>query len=149
MNDSPKVSKSPLLTLLSVSPLLEDHSSLEAIVGHSRWRLLKADGLPAASRFLEQDDVSVVLCERDLKPGSFSDILKQVRPMSRPPSVIVTSKLADEGLWTEALDLGAWDVLSKPFDRSEVVRSVKMAWEHWYRQIELATRRLRAMTAAS
>ena len=34
-----------ILTILSVSPKEEDHSSLEAILGHSRWTLLKADKL--------------------------------------------------------------------------------------------------------
>jgi DNA-binding response OmpR family regulator len=149
MNGQPQVSKSQLLTLLSVSPLQEDHLSLQAIVGHSRWRLLQADGLPAASRLLQEDDISVVVCERDLMPGSFIDILKRIQPMPNPPSVIVTSRLADEGLWAEALDLGVWDVLSKPFDRSEVVRSVKVAWEHWYRRIDAAARPIRMMTAAS
>lgn len=149
MNGEPKVNKSQSLTLLSVSPLREDHLSLEAIVGHSRWRLLKADGLSAASRLLQEDDISVVVCERDLIPGNFVDLLKRIQPMPYPPSMIVTSRLADERLWAEALNLGVWDVLSKPFDRSEVVRSVKMAWEHWYRQIEAAARPMRVMTAAS
>lgn len=35
-----------VLTVLSVSPIEEDNSSLEAIIGHSRWTLLKADKLP-------------------------------------------------------------------------------------------------------
>lgn len=121
---------------------------MEAIVGHSRWKLLKADGMPAASSLLE-GDISVVVCERDLRPGTFIDLLKHIQRMPNPPSVIVTSRLADERLWAEALNLGAWDVLSKPFDRSEVIRSVKMAWEHWYRQIEIAARPVSVMTAAS
>lgn len=149
MNDSPKVSKSQLLTLLSVSPLQGDHISLEAIVGHSRWKLLKADGLAAASSLLLDGDISVVVCEHDLRPGTFVDVLKLIEAMPDPPSVIVTSRLADERLWAEALNLGAWDVLSKPFDRCEVIRSVKQAWEHWYRQVEMAPQPSRVLTAAS
>ncbi len=48
-----------------------------------------------------------------------------------PPLLIVTSRLADERLWAEALNLGAWDVLAKPFDADEVIRIVTIACQHW------------------
>jgi DNA-binding response OmpR family regulator len=35
--------------------------------------------------------------------------------------------LADDYLWSEALNLGAYDVLAKPFDVEEVVRTVDAA----------------------
>ena len=136
-----------VLTVLSVSPIEEDNSSLEAIIGHSRWTLLKADKLPATLDLLQRHDVSVVLCERDLMPGTWIDILKHIQPTPRPPYLIVTSKFADERLWVEALSLGAWDVLAKPFDRSEVIRTVKMAWDLWHHHIE-AVKPMMVMTAA-
>jgi hypothetical protein len=37
-------------------------------------------------------------------------------------------------LWAEALNLGAWDVLAKPFDHIGVIRSVKSAWQRWHDQ---------------
>ena len=49
--------------------------------------------------------------------------------------LIVTSRLADDRLWAEALNLGAYDVLAKPFERMELVRSVSSAWLHWLPQI--------------
>jgi DNA-binding response OmpR family regulator len=48
-----------------------------------------------------------------------------------PPLLIVTSRLADERLWAEALNLGAWDVLAKPFDADEVIRIIGIACQHW------------------
>jgi FixJ family two-component response regulator len=48
-----------------------------------------------------------------------------------PPLLIVTSRLADERLWAEALNLGAWDVLAKPFEQDEVIRIVSVACQHW------------------
>ena len=44
------------------------------------------------------------------------------------PLVVVASRLADEYLWVEALNLGAHDVLTKPFDSTEVVRVLTTAW---------------------
>jgi len=48
--------------------------------------------------------------------------------------LIVVSSAADARLWAEALNLGAWDVLEKPLDRREVIRSVKSGWQHRYDQ---------------
>ena len=39
--------------------------------------------------------------------------------------------LADERLWAEALNLGAYDVLAKPFGRTEAMRVVAAAWRAW------------------
>ena len=136
-----------VLTVLSVSPIEEDNSSLEAIIGPSRWTLLKADKLPTALDLLQRHDVSVVLCERDLMPGTWIDILKHIQSTPHPPYLIVTSKYADERLWLEALNLGAWDVLAKPFDRSEVIRTVKLAWDLWHNHIE-AAKPMMVMTVA-
>jgi DNA-binding response OmpR family regulator len=45
--------------------------------------------------------------------------------------LIVTSDLADDRLWAEALNLGAYDVLAKPFRAAEVFRTVSLAWRQW------------------
>jgi DNA-binding NtrC family response regulator len=82
--------------------------------------------------------VSVVVCERDLEGGTWIDLLSHVQVVARPPTMIVTSRLADDLLWAEALNLGAYDVLAKPFDRTELLRSVRLAWEHWRREVNLA-----------
>jgi hypothetical protein len=37
----------------------------------------------------------------------------------------------------------------KPFDRREVFRSVKSAWQHWYGQIPMRAAAMTAMNAAS
>jgi CheY-like chemotaxis protein len=54
--------------------------------------------------------------------GWISGIVHALCPPD-PPMLIVTSRLADDYLWAEALNLGAYDVLAKPFDASEVSSS--------------------------
>ena len=41
--------------------------------------------------------------------------------------MIVSSRLADDCLWAEVLNLGGYDLLAKPFAAAEVSRVVKMA----------------------
>jgi DNA-binding response OmpR family regulator len=135
------------VTVLSVSPLEDDHTTLQLIIGHSRWKLFKADSHSAALSILRRDQISVVVCEHGLKLGKWTDLLDRLNDLQHPPSLIVTSRLADDRLWAEALNLGAWDVLAKPFDRTEVLRGVKAAWQHWHDQIQESG--MQAMKAAS
>ena len=125
-------SNSKVVTILSISPLSEDHLSLQAIVGHSNWKLVSAYDLTTARQLLSRHEVSVVICERDLRPGTWIDLLESIGGQPHAPSIVVASRLADEQLWAEALNRGAWDVLGKPFDLGETVRSVKSAWQNWF-----------------
>jgi DNA-binding NtrC family response regulator len=126
--------------VLSVSPLENDHATLQAIIGHSSWKLFKADSQCAALSILCREAISVVVCEHEVKLGKWTELLDNLNDFLHPPSLIITSRLADERLWAEALNLGAWDVLTKPFDRTEVLRSVKAAWQHWHDQIQMPIR---------
>jgi DNA-binding response OmpR family regulator len=125
-----------VLTVLSVSPLEADHVSLQAIIGHSTWTMFQARDLASAVALLRQHEIAVVICERDLLPNTWIDVLEHLNALPKAPSLVVTSMLADERLWAEALNVGAWDVLVKPFDRLELIRSVKLAWDHWHKQTQ-------------
>jgi DNA-binding NtrC family response regulator len=135
-------------TVLSVSPAEEDHALLECIFSHSKWKLRKAHSLASAIVFLQGQSTSVVLCETDLLPGTWRDLLAQTTRLSYAPTVIVSSRLADDRLWAEALNLGAWDVLAKPFSRSEVLQAVSAGWRHWKNQQEGAGFVTKLMKAA-
>ncbi len=137
-----------ILTVLSVSPHKDDHCQLDAIIGHTRWVLLKANRLEAARSLLQDHEVSVIVCERDLEPGAWTDLLDYSERIENPPALIVTSRLADERLWSEALNRGAWDVLAKPFHRQEVLRSVRLGWEHWHHRQGVSARPVKVMSAA-
>ena len=151
MRTPPETANSPagILTVLSVSPMEEDHRCLQEIIGNSNWILLEADSVSPALTFLQHYEISVILCERDLMSGTWVDILKNIKYLPHTPSLIVTSRLADERLWAEAMNLGAWEVLAKPFDRNELLRTVKLAWLHWHHQIQMPAMSLKVMTAAS
>jgi len=137
------------ITILSVSPHEADHAALKGVFRHSSWRILQAASALDALLILDRQDVSVVICERDLVPGRWVDVLEYIQTLLCPPSLIVTSRIADVQLWAEALNLGAQDVLSKPYDSKEVVRCVKMAWDHWHSQKERILRTGRVARVAS
>lgn len=88
-----------------------------------------------AADHLRNSASSVVICERDLPDGDWKDILKETADMAPPPLLLVVSRNADESLWAEVLNLGGYDVLLKPFERSEVLRVISMAWRHWWSKV--------------
>lgn len=98
---------------------------------------------------MSQEKIPIVICESNLLPGTWQDMLHCLRLLSDPPFLIVTSRLADGHLWAEALNLGAYDVLAKPFDKDEVVRIVSLAWQHWNDQLAPSTQAAEAWMAAA
>ena len=159
MNTSPEITTNGVVPVLSISPVEEDHFFLRKILnrlqdtqGISRTFTVKsyatlASGLAA----LRQHQFEVVVCERDLPPGSWKDVLEQVAILPDPPSLIVTSRHADEQLWAEALNLGAFDVLAKPLDGTEAIRVVGAAWRAWGAPVRRSARqdRHKVMVAAA
>jgi FixJ family two-component response regulator len=75
--------------------------------------------------------------------------MEHVNAMPNSPLLIVTSRLADDRFWAEALHLGAWDVLFKPFDLTELIRSVQSASQHWQDQRYMRPKTARVMSAGS
>jgi DNA-binding response OmpR family regulator len=151
MKNSPEITITGIVPVLSISPMEEDHFFLQNILNRLQGTLdpsrtftvtscaTLASGLAA----LRERQFEVVVCERDLPPGSWKDVLEQVTVLPDPPSFIVTSWLADERLWAAALNLGAYDVLAKPFDSIEAMRVVGAAWRAWCGPVRLPARQER------
>lgn len=120
--------------ILLVSPAPEDHLFLQPLLSVAGRRTYFVRTYREAVAVLCRDRIAVIICERDLPDGKWKDLLSQIAPLSDPPCLIVASRLADEFLWAEVLNLGGYDVLAKPFDAEEVVRVVALACESWERQ---------------
>ena len=123
-----------LYPLLSLSPSKQDHQILREILEGSPWLIRETHSLRSALQILEEYRIPILICERDLHPGTWKDLLEQIAVVPNPPSVIVASRQADERLWIEALSAGAYDVLAKPLDRAELQRTLSDAWQQWHDQ---------------
>ena len=119
------------VTVLEISPFESDHATLQRIFSHSKWKLYISRTCSEAMALLKKKLIPVVLCECELPDGSWKDIVERTARAANPPAVIVSSRLADEHLWSEVLDCGGYNVLAKPFRESEVFRDVSLAWLAW------------------
>ncbi len=125
-----------VVTVLAVSPFDEDHIFLSHLFSHSNWQIHQARSYGEALALLRCNAIPVVLCESETADRNWKDMLAELEQLPESPLLIVTSRLADEHLWAEVLNLGGYDVLMKPFDRLEVLRVISLAWLHWKEQRE-------------
>jgi DNA-binding NtrC family response regulator len=148
-------------TVLVVSPTADDLVVLRTILEHPACTdfgmvcssaVIGASTVASAVHGLQQTPTAVVLCDSEVRAGSWTELLEHISTLPDPPYLILTSRLADERLWIKALNLGAYDVLAKPFEASEVLRIVTRACGHWKDRDErrasgTANKRVAAATA--
>lgn len=108
--------------ILYISGHPEDARCLSQMLHPLPLMLDHAESIAQARQRLRADEYDVVLTEASLPDGRWLDVLHLVRESPREPQVIVTDRQADARFWAEALNLGAYDLLSQPFYQPEVQR---------------------------
>ena len=135
-SEEPQTVSQRIVKVLLISPFDEDHRHLREILAHSKWQLHGVRTQAEALAFLRDNPTPVALCESELPDGTWRDMLSQLARVRFPPMLVVTSRLADELLWSEVLNLGGYNVLAKPLDMKEVFHVVSLAWLLWKREWE-------------
>lgn len=129
----------PRIALLLVSPEREDGLSLKRLLRHSgagqppfaKWSVIRRTTTAAAMAELKTVRIPIVFCDHDASAGRWKTLVDKFVHLANPPLLVVLSRVADERLWAEALNLGAWDVLAKPLAKSDVDRTLHSAWLQW------------------
>ena len=119
------------IQVLALLPSEVDRQSLRDIFVHSNWRLQFAGTLNELRESLKSSQLGVVITDSCLSDCGWKAVLETADRMEGQPSVIVSSRLADDRLWAEVLNLGGFDVLVMPFERADVLRCVALAWHAW------------------
>ena len=125
--------KTPRETTLSAIWLglsKRDGALLHEIFHQSGWRLFTVRDRRRALACMARHSIAVVIAENDLPGCNWKTVLADLHLLACPPQLIVASPHADDHLWAEALNVGAFDVLAQPLDREEVQRVVASALRH-------------------
>jgi DNA-binding NtrC family response regulator len=130
MQESSSTEPPAKVAVLSVNLFPEDEATLSNIFQRCRWPLYQARSWPEAHAILDEHKIPVIIGEAD-PGGTWKKLLKRRSEDSHSPQLIVASHFADDRLWAEALNLGAYDVLAEPFHAAEVFRTVSLAWRQW------------------
>ncbi|MGA2131772.1 MAG: hypothetical protein ABSH50_05725 [Bryobacteraceae bacterium] len=118
-------------SVLAILPFAEDQVALKHISMRSKWNLGVVEALGRAAPLIDELSAGIVITDSQLPDGCWQDVLDQLRGRRVEPMLIVASRLADDRLWAEVLNLGGYDVLTTPLQPREVVRSVGLAWRQW------------------
>jgi DNA-binding NtrC family response regulator len=110
---------------------LSDRAALHRILRCTRWKLSAHGNCGEALPHLRQHRVPVAISDAELAQSGWKCILEGIAGLPDRPMLIVSSRLADERLWAEVLNLGGWDVLATPFQPDEVLRVSLHAWQFW------------------
>ncbi|HYY42217.1 MAG TPA: sigma-54 dependent transcriptional regulator, partial [Pyrinomonadaceae bacterium] len=99
----------------------------------------------AAQKLLEESNVDVMLCDINMPRMDGMELLRRVHQRPNPPEVIMLTGHATVETAIEAMKLGAYDYLSKPYHITELDALVKQAAEK--RRLRVDNQRLRAQIA--
>ena len=106
-----------------------ERQALGRILDHSKWQLRFADGLQSVHEQLKDLNEAVIICDRFLPDGSnWRDVLDECLGHGISAHLIVAERNADDCLWAEVLNVGAYDLLMKPFRSEEVFHAISAAW---------------------
>lgn len=117
--------------VLAVVSKTRDQRVLAQIFDHSNWLLHEAEDARSAIEILRTQTIPVVLFDCESGGGCWKELLRDLTSLPKPPLLIIASNGADASLWADALSLGVYDVLMKPFDKSEIFQVLGMAWRRW------------------
>lgn len=127
----------------------EDEANLRLVIQKELERLgnrvqVAPDG-EAALRLLEESNVDVLLCDINMPRMDGMELLRRVRERPNPPEAIMLTGHATVETAIEAMKLGAYDYLSKPYHITELDALVRQAAEK--RRLRVDNQRLRAQLA--
>ena len=129
--------------------IAEDEANLRLVLQKELERLgYRVQAAPdgeAALRRLEESNVDVLLCDINMPRIDGMELLRRVHERPNPPEVIMLTGQATVETAVEAMKLGAYDYLTKPYRITELDIRVKQAADK--RRLRVDNLRLREQLA--
>jgi DNA-binding NtrC family response regulator len=136
------------VSVLLVGEYENDRALVRDVSSKLGWRLFETRGARRALAWLKRNAVQVVMAEGRTAGSDWQKLLDDLRDLPDPPQLVVTSRIADDHLWSEVLNRGGYDVLPRPLDRDELERVVDGAARQFRSLRDGAERTVAASTAA-
>jgi two-component system repressor protein LuxO len=104
--------------------MVEDSPALSAIytayLEDTLYQLVSVDTLGAAHATLGAFRPDIILLDIELPDGNGMDLLEQIGELKHPPKVIVMTAHGSSDMAVQAIQKGAFDFLTKPFDAARL-----------------------------
>lgn len=105
-------------------------SVLSALLKAEHYAVVSALGGQKASEILDAEAFDLMICDIRMSPVNGMDLLKRVRSEREPMPVIMLTAYGSVETAIEALKLGAFDYVTKPFKVDELLITVQRALEY-------------------
>ncbi len=119
------------MNVLLITASQPDRQAFERIAAKAVWQVIFAGTCEQGLQCLRDSRFGVILFDRDIGGGDWREnfsVLHAAAPLS---CIILVSRVNDDYLWEEVVQRGGYDVLSKPFQESQVAASISLAWSYW------------------
>jgi two-component system, NtrC family, response regulator HydG len=134
-------------TVLVVDDQQPNRITLERILGREGWEVAHAeDGRKGLDR-LREGGVGVIVTDLKMPGMSGLELLKAARALAPDVEVVVMTAYGTVETAVEAMKEGAYDYVTKPLRRSEIVATITKAFEK--RQLILENQELREQIRAA
>ncbi len=140
------MSDEPSHTVLVVDDDRSNRVTMERILSREGYRVLHAESGRHAMEVFREQGVDLVLTDLKMPGMTGIDVLKAVRKVDPHVEVVVMTAYGTVETAVEAMKEGAYDFVSKPLKRMELVSALRKAIEK--RDLQLENRRLREQLAA-
>jgi DNA-binding response OmpR family regulator len=109
----------------------DDYLTLRALLQGTQWMPIQAANWSDTVILARQVDARVILYDRNLPGLKWQKGISQLVGASSTPCLILLSDVSDPYLWDELIQHGGFDVLTRPFQRKEVLAMLDFAHTHW------------------
>ena len=133
-------------TLLVVDDERPNRVTLERLLSREGFTVVQCENGKEALEVVRQGEIDLVLTDLMMPGMSGLELLKAVRAIDPSIEVVVMTAYGKVEIAVEAMKEGAYDFLTKPLKRADLIRSVRKALERQALQQE--NRLLRAQLAA-
>jgi DNA-binding NtrC family response regulator len=104
---------------------------MSSILKAEGYRMIEADSVEAALSRLEDEKPEVILTDLKMPGKSGIELVEQAVTLPERPEIIVITAFGTIETAVKAMRLGAYDYLTKPLDREELILSVGRALEKY------------------
>ncbi len=102
-------------------------SMVGAILHYSNYKVCLAAGAQEAVELINKEHFYVILCDLVVRDGSGVELLDRIRSKQPHTPLVIVTAIQDVGVIVNSMRRGATDYLIKPFEREQLLDTVKRA----------------------
>src|SRR5215467_10648928 len=118
--------------ILVVEDDAENRAAMVKVLEASRYEVLEADNGQQALDVLNEEDINILVTDLRLPVMDGVELLKRAKALEQDIEVIMITGHGTVEIAVEAIQEGAYDFITKPVKKAQLLRAVEKAAEKQY-----------------